>query len=31
MITERLEAITGVHVERIDIRVERRGARGARM
>jgi predicted nucleic acid-binding Zn ribbon protein len=31
MITERLEAITGVRVDRIDIRVERRGARGARM
>jgi predicted nucleic acid-binding Zn ribbon protein len=31
MITERLETITGVRVDRIDIRVERRGARGARM
>lgn len=31
MITERLVAIAGVRVERIDVRVERRGARGARM
>ena len=31
MITERLEAVAGVRVDRIDVRVERRGARGARM
>lgn len=31
MITERLESVAGVHVDRIDVRVERRGARGARM
>ena len=31
MITERLEAVAGVRIDRIDVRVERRGARGARM
>lgn len=31
MITERLREIAGVTVDRIDVRVERRGARGARM
>lgn len=30
MITERLRSIAGVEVERIEVRVERRGARGAR-
>lgn len=30
MITERLATVAGVNVERIDVRVERRGARGAR-
>lgn len=31
MITERLQSIAGVTVERIDVRVDRRGARGARL
>jgi predicted nucleic acid-binding Zn ribbon protein len=31
MITERLIAVAGVRVDRIEVRVERRGARGARM
>ncbi|MEO6654289.1 MAG: DUF721 domain-containing protein [Ilumatobacteraceae bacterium] len=31
MIIERLHDVAGVQVERIDVRVERRGARGARM
>ena len=31
MIIERLSAVAGVRVERIDVRVERRGARGARL
>lgn len=30
MITERLESVAGVRVDRIEVRVERRGARGAR-
>lgn len=30
MITERLGEVAGVTIERIDVRVERRGARGAR-
>lgn len=30
MITERLQQVAGVRVDRIDVRVERRGARGAR-
>jgi predicted nucleic acid-binding Zn ribbon protein len=31
MIIDRLQEVAGVTVERIDVRVERRGARGARM
>ncbi len=31
MIIERLQDVAGVSVERIDVRVERRGARGAKM
>ena len=30
MITERLATVANVRIERIDVRVERRGARGAR-
>ena len=30
MITERLQAVAGVSVDRIDVRVERRGSRGTR-
>ena len=30
MITERLQQVAGVRVDRIEVRVERRGARGAR-
>jgi len=31
MITERLLAVAGVRIDRIEVRVERRGARGARL
>lgn len=31
MIIDRLQVVAGVRVERIDVRVERRGARGTRM
>jgi predicted nucleic acid-binding Zn ribbon protein len=30
MITERLVAVAGVHIDRIEVRVEHRGARGVR-